>query len=66
MIYSTRKGGENMVAIFGALWVPCLILCLFGLALLIVELMLPGFGISGIAGVLCLVAVIVIEFLTAS
>ena len=55
-----------MVAIFGALWVPCLILCLFGLALLIVELMLPGFGISGIAGVLCLVAVIVIEFLTAS
>lgn len=55
-----------MVAVFGALWVPCLILCLLGLALLVIELMLPGFGVSGIMGVLCLVAVIVIEFLTAS
>ena len=51
---------------FGKLWVPCLILCLLGLALLIIELMLPGFGVSGIMGVLCLIAVIVIEFLTAS
>lgn len=55
-----------MVAVFGALWVPCLILCLLGLALLIIELMLPGFGVSGIMGCLCLIAVIVIEFLTAS
>ena len=55
-----------MVAVFGTLWVPCLILCLLGLALLIIELMLPGFGVSGIMGVLCLIAVIVIEFLTAS
>lgn len=55
-----------MVAIFGALWVPCLILCLLGLALLIIELLLPGFGVSGIMGILCLLAVIVIEFLTAS
>lgn len=55
-----------MVAIFGVLWVPCLILCLLGLALLIIELLLPGFGVSGIMGILCLLAVIVIEFLTAS
>ena len=34
-----------MVALFGPLWVPCLILCVFGLALLIIELMLPGFGV---------------------
>ena len=55
-----------MVAVFGALWVPCLVLCLLGLALLIIELLLPGFGVSGIMGVICLLAVIVIEFLTAS
>ncbi len=55
-----------MVAVFGSLWLPCLILCLFGLALLIIELLLPGFGVSGITGILCLVAVIVIEFLAAS
>ena len=55
-----------MVAVFGALWVPCLILCLLGLALLVIELLLPGFGVSGIMGVICLLAVIVIEFLTAS
>lgn len=55
-----------MEAIFGALWVPCLILCIVGIALLIIELFLPGFGVSGIMGILCLAAVIVIEFLTAS
>ena len=55
-----------MVALFGPLWIPCLILCVFGLALLIIELMLPGFGVPGIMGILCLIAVIVIEFLTAS
>ena len=55
-----------MEAIFGALWVPCLILCLIGIALLIIELLLPGFGVSGVMGFLCLIAVIVIEFLTAS
>lgn len=55
-----------MEAVFGALWVPCLILCIVGIALLIIELMLPGFGVSGIMGILCLIAVIVIQFLTAS
>lgn len=55
-----------MEAIFGALWVPCLILCIIGIALLIIELLLPGFGVSGIMGILCLIAVIVIQFMTAS
>lgn len=53
-----------MEAVFGPLWIPCLILSIIGLALLIAELFLPGFGVSGIFGVLCLVAVCVIQFLT--
>lgn len=55
-----------MTAIFGALWIPCLVLCVIGIALLIIELLLPGFGVSGIMGILLLAAVIVIQFLTAS
>lgn len=53
-----------MATAFGPLWVPCLILSLLGLALLVAELFLPGFGISGLCGVLCLIAVSVIQFLT--
>ena len=55
-----------MEEIFGARWVPFLILSIIGIALLVIELMLPGFGVSGIMGILCLIAVIVIQFLTAS
>ena len=53
-----------MVSLFGPLWIPCLALFLIGMALLIMELFLPGFGASGICGILCLVAVIVIQFMT--
>lgn len=53
-----------MVSLFGPLWIPCLVLFLIGMALLIIELFLPGFGVSGICGILCLVAVIVIQFTT--
>lgn len=53
-----------MATAFGPLWVPCLILSLLGLALLIAELFLPGFGVSGLCGVLCLIAASVIQFLT--
>ncbi len=53
-----------MEAVFGAMWVPCLILSVIGIALLITELFLPGFGVSGISGVLCLIAVCVIQFMT--
>ncbi|MBQ5992651.1 MAG: hypothetical protein IJL62_08990 [Clostridia bacterium] len=54
-----------MATVFGALWVPCLILSILGIAFLVAELFLPGFGVSGICGVLCLIAVCVIQFLTA-
>lgn len=53
-----------MASLFGPLWIPCLVLFLIGMALLIIELFLPGFGVSGICGILCLVAVIVMQFLT--
>ncbi len=53
-----------MAAVFGPLWVPCLILSILGLAFLIAELFLPGFGVSGICGVLCLIAVCVMQFMT--
>ena len=54
-----------MATVFGALWIPCLILSILGIAFLIVELFLPGFGVMGISGVLCLIAVCVIQFMTA-
>ena len=53
-----------MAAVFGALWIPGLILSLLGIAFLIAELFLPGFGVSGIFGVLCLIAVCVMQFAT--
>ena len=53
-----------MAAVFGPVWLPCLILALVGLALLVVELFMPGFGVSGICGVLCLAAVCVIQFMS--
>ena len=55
-----------MAAVFGPLWVPCLILSILGIAFLIGELFLPGFGVCGICGVLCLIAVCVIQFMTAA
>ena len=53
-----------MATVFGALWLPCLILTVLGIAFLIGELFLPGFGIAGICGVLCLIAVCIIQFMT--
>ena len=53
-----------MAAVFGTLWLPCLILGILGLAFLIAELFLPGFGVTGTCGVLCLIAVCVMQFMT--
>lgn len=53
-----------MAAVFGPVWLPCLILAVFGVALLIAELFMPGFGVSGISGALCLIAVCVLQFTT--
>jgi membrane-bound serine protease (ClpP class) len=55
-----------MATVFGTLWVPCLILSILGIAFLIGEMFLPGFGISGICGVLCLISVCIMQFMTAS
>ena len=54
-----------MEALFGTMWLACLICFIIGIVLLLIELCLPGFGVSGICGVLCLIAVCVIQFLTA-
>lgn len=51
-----------MEAVFGTLWVPCLILSVIGVALLITELFLPGFGVAGLTGVACLIAVSIMQF----
>lgn len=53
-----------MVAVFGALWLPCLICFIIGMVLLILELCLPGFGLAGCTGALCFIAVIVMQFST--
>ena len=55
-----------MATVFGSLWVPCLILSILGIAFLIGELFLPGFGVAGICGVLCLIAVSIMQFMSAS
>ena len=53
-----------MAAVFGPLWIPCLVLAILGIAFLIGELCMPGFGVSGICGILCLIAVCVMQFLS--
>ena len=53
-----------MEAIFGALWVPCLLCFIVGVVLLVIELCLPGFGVAGCVGTLCFGAVIVMQFMT--
>ena len=53
-----------MAAVFGTLWIPCLILSVLGIALLVAELFLPGFGVTGSFGVVCLIAVCVMQFMT--
>lgn len=53
-----------MEAIFGPLWLPCLICFIVGIIFLVIELCLPGFGVAGCAGILCCGAVIVMQFMT--
>ena len=53
-----------MSAVFGTLWIPCLVLSILGISLLVAEMFLPGFGVTGMFGVLCLIAVCVMQFLT--
>ncbi|MDO4543728.1 MAG: NfeD family protein [Clostridia bacterium] len=51
-----------MEAIFGTLWIPCIICIAFGIALFIAEMFTPGFGISGCLGFACFAATIVMLF----
>ncbi|MBQ5986131.1 MAG: hypothetical protein IJL59_02600 [Clostridia bacterium] len=55
-----------MVGLFGTLWLPCLILFLIGIVFFIIELCLPGFGLSGCSGVACFAAIIIIQYTTNS
>ena len=55
-----------MEAIFGSLWIPCLICFIAGIVLLVTELCLPGFGVAGCTGIVCFLAVIIMQFLTNS
>ncbi len=53
-----------MEAVFGAYWIPCLIFSILGVALLVTEMFLPGFGVTGSLGVLSLIGVCVVQFMT--
>lgn len=53
-----------MEALLGPLWLPCLVCAIVGVILLSVELCLPGFGVAGIGGFFCSLAVIIMQYLT--
>lgn len=46
----------------GALAVPCIICFVAAVILYVIEMFLPGFGVAGILGTCCFVAVIVMQF----
>lgn len=53
-----------MMAFFsGPLAIPCIILLVVGIALLLVEMLLPGFGVPGVCGILCLIASVTMQFI---
>ena len=46
----------------GSLAIPCIICFVVAVVLYVIEMFLPGFGIAGILGSCCFVAVIVMQF----
>ncbi len=52
------------MAILGPLYIPCIIVFLIGLTMFVIEMFTPGFGIAGFLGILCMAAVIVMQFTT--
>lgn len=55
---------SEMIAFFsGPMAALCIILLVTGIALLIVEMCIPGFGAPGIFGIICLIAAIVVQFI---
>ncbi len=51
-----------MLTLLGPLAIPTIICLAVGFVLLIIELFTPGFGVSGGAGLVCLIASIVMQF----
>ena len=55
---------SEMFAIFsGPLAIPCIICLVVGIALLIVEMCIPGFGAPGIFGIICLLISVAMQFI---
>lgn len=53
--------GKNMAELFQTIEPVALILFIIGLVLLLVELFVPGFGVFGILGIICLLLCIVFQ-----
>lgn len=54
---------SEMLAFFtGPLAGLCILFLVLGIALMIVEMLIPGFGAPGIFGVICLISSIVVQF----
>lgn len=51
--------GQEFVEIFTGMGVVSIVLIAFGLALLFTEIFIPGFGVTGILGSICLVVAVV-------
>ena len=49
--------------LLGIYAIPCIALFLLGLALMIVETFTPGFGVAGSLGVLCFIAIVILQFM---
>ncbi|MCL2670836.1 MAG: hypothetical protein FWF10_02235 [Clostridiales bacterium] len=50
------------MAVLGTYAVVCIILFVIGLALLVVEMFTPGFGVAGSLGIVAFIVVIVLQF----
>ncbi|MEG1523707.1 MAG: NfeD family protein [Clostridia bacterium] len=42
--------------------IPTIICLVVGLLLLLIEMFTPGFGVAGVSGVLCMIAVVIMQF----
>lgn len=51
------------MALLGIHATACLILFIIGLALLLVEMLTPGLGVSGLLGVAAFIAIIILQFI---
>ena len=55
---------SEMLAFFsGPMAALCILLLVAGIALMIVEMCIPGFGAPGIFGIICLIAAVIVQFI---